>query len=80
MRAQIALILGVALSALAAVDPDAAVAADRRKQPMQFEMLREGPAKACGSSCGIWVSAIGAITADTPRLERFAKGTMSEAQ
>jgi len=68
------LILGIALSALAAVDPDAAVAADRRKQPMQFELLREGPAEACGSSCGVWVSAIGVITVDTPdAFERFAK-------
>ena len=74
MRAQIALILGIALSALAAVDPDAAVAADRRKQPMRFELLREGPAEACGSSCSVWVSAIGVITADTPdAFERFAK-------
>jgi len=74
MRAQIALILGIVLSALAVVDPDAAVAADRRKQPMQFDLLREGPAEACGSSCGIWVSATGVITTDTPdAFERFAK-------
>ena len=74
MRAQIALILGIALSALAAVDPDAAVAAERRAQPMQFELFREGPAEACGSSCGIWVSAIGVITTDTPDVfEGFAK-------
>jgi hypothetical protein len=74
MRAQIALILGIALSAAAAVDPDAAVAADRRNQAMQFELLREGPAEACRSSCGVWVSAIGVITADTLyAFELFAK-------
>ena len=74
MKAQIALILGIVLSALAAVDPDAAVAADRRKQPMQFELLREGPAEACGLNCAAWVSAIGVITADTPdAFERFEK-------
>jgi hypothetical protein len=74
MRAQIVLIFGMALSALAAVDPNAAAAADRRSQLMQFELLREGPAEACGSSCGAWVSAIGVITADTPHaFERFAK-------
>jgi hypothetical protein len=74
MRAEIALSLGIALSALAAVDPNAAAAAGRRVQPMQFELLREGPAEACGSSCGAWVSAIGAITADTPdAFERFAE-------
>jgi len=54
MRAQIALILGIALSALAAVDPKAAAAAGRREQPMLFELLHEGPAEACGSSCGAW--------------------------
>ena len=74
MRAQIALILGIALSVLAAVDPKAAAAADRRAQLMQFELLREGPAETCGSSCGAWVSATGVITADTPHaFERFAK-------
>ena len=55
-------------------DPKAASAADRRGQPMQFELLREGPAEACGSSCGAWVSAISVITADTPdAFERFAE-------
>jgi hypothetical protein len=74
MRAQITLILGIALGALAAADPNAAVAADRRAQPMQFELLREGPAEACGSSCSVWVSAIGVITPDTPdAFEHFAK-------
>ena len=72
MKAQIAL-LGIALSALAAVDPDAAVAADQRAQLMQFELLREGPAEACGPSCGVWVAAIGVITTDTPdAFEHFA--------
>jgi hypothetical protein len=41
---------------------------------MQFDLLREGPAEACGPSCGVWVSATGVITADTPdAFERFAK-------
>jgi hypothetical protein len=57
MRAQIALILGIAFGALAAAGPNAAAAEDRREQPMQFELLREGPVEACGSSCGVWVSA-----------------------
>jgi hypothetical protein len=74
MRAQIAVILAIAFGALAAVDPNAVAAADRRAQLMQFELLREGPAETCGSSCGAWVSAIGVITADTPgAFERFAK-------
>jgi hypothetical protein len=42
---------------------------------MQFEMWTEGPAQACGSSCRTWVSAAGAITADTPHdFDSFAKG------
>ena len=41
---------------------------------MQFELWTEGPAPTCGEKCRIWVSASGAITADTPRdFEAFAK-------
>jgi hypothetical protein len=41
---------------------------------MQFEWRREGPAETCGSNCRTWISAVGAITADTPRLfEAFAQ-------
>jgi hypothetical protein len=73
VRARIALILGIALSALAAVDWEAAASADPRSQEMWFDLLREGPTEACGSSCGAWVSAIGVITEDTPSaFERFA--------
>jgi hypothetical protein len=73
VRARIALILGIALSALAAVDWEAAASADPRSQEMRFDLLREGPTEACGSSCGAWVSAIGVITEDTPSVfERFA--------
>ncbi len=42
--------------------------------PMRFEWWREGPAEACGSNCRVWISAVGYITADTPReFENFAK-------
>ena len=42
--------------------------------PMRFERWREGPADVCGSSCRVWISAVGYITADTPReFETFAK-------
>jgi hypothetical protein len=41
---------------------------------MQFEQWTEGPAQACGDKCRTWISASGAITADTPRdFETFAK-------
>jgi hypothetical protein len=41
-------------------------AASRRSLPMQFEWRNEGPADVCGTQCRTWVSAIGAITPDTP--------------
>jgi hypothetical protein len=42
---------------------------------MQFDVWTEGPAQTCGNACRTWVSAAGAITADTPRdFESFAKG------
>jgi hypothetical protein len=47
---------------------------DARSLPMTFEWRREGPADACGTKCRAWISAIGAITSDTPRkFEAFAK-------
>lgn len=44
-------------------------AADRTL-PMQFEFKHETPAQACGNQCLTWISASGAITADTPRAFR----------
>src|SRR5882724_9932981 len=42
--------------------------------PMRFEWRREGPAHVCGTNCRMWISAVGYITADTPReFETFAK-------
>src|SRR5436189_4407063 len=42
--------------------------------PMRFEWRREGPAQVCGTNCRMWISAVGYITADTPReFETFAK-------
>jgi hypothetical protein len=41
---------------------------------MQFELRQEGPLDACKPNCRTWVSATGAITAETPRdFEAFAK-------
>src|SRR3954468_793451 len=33
---------------------------------MRFEWRVEGPADRCGDSCRTWISAVGAITEDTP--------------
>ena len=42
---------------------------------MRFDLRLQGPADACGDSCKLWISATGAITADTPRdFEMFARG------
>src|SRR5262249_49219603 len=47
---------------------------DSGSAPRRFEWRREGPARACGANCRVWISAIGYITADTPReFETFAK-------
>lgn len=63
----------VVLSAVSATGP-AVAAPDPRLLPMRFEQWTEGPAQMCGSNCRTWVSATGAITADTPRdFEDFAK-------
>jgi hypothetical protein len=49
-------------------------APDARALPMQFDIWTEGPAQACGNDCRTWVSASGAITADTPKdFDAFAK-------
>jgi hypothetical protein len=47
---------------------------DARGVPMTFEWRREGPADVCGSKCRTWISAVGTITANTPRhFEGFAR-------
>jgi hypothetical protein len=38
-----------------------------RTLPMRFELHQDGPADGCVKNCATWVSATGAITADTPR-------------
>ena len=46
-----------------------------RALPMHFEWRQEGPAEACGNQCLIWISAVGVITADTPReFTKFIQG------
>jgi hypothetical protein len=47
---------------------------DSGSAPMRFSWWREGPAQECGANCRVWISAVGYITADTPRdFEMFAK-------
>jgi hypothetical protein len=51
------------------------VPTDKADPPsMRFEWRIEGPAERCGNACRIWISAVGIITAGTPRdFEVFAK-------
>jgi hypothetical protein len=65
----------VAACLLLATSTRPVAAPDSRALPMQFQVWSEGPAQSCGDKCRTWVSAAGAITADTPRdFEAFAKG------
>jgi hypothetical protein len=66
----------MALAAAAQVTllPATAEVADRTL-PMRFELRQQGPAEACRGNCMLWISASGAITADTPHdFEMFARG------
>jgi hypothetical protein len=64
----------LALAAAVLVLPVSSGAVDR-SLPMHFDLRLEGPAKACGKTCRLYVSASGAITADTPQdFIKFAQG------
>lgn len=41
-------------------------AGDVRLLPMKFELAKEGPVSSCGNTCRTFISAVGAITKDTP--------------
>ena len=64
----------LASSSLPAFAAASTTGEDARSLPMTFEWRHEGPADTCGTKCRTWISAIGAISADTPRkFETFAK-------
>src|SRR6185437_9642501 len=64
-----------ALSATALALSSAPARASDRTLPMQFELRHESPAASCGDHCLTWISATGAITADTPRdFQKFMQG------
>lgn len=64
----------LAFSALCAFASAQARASDRTL-PMQFELRHQSPAATCGEHCLSWISASGAITADTPHVfKKFAQG------
>ena len=50
-------------------------AGDVRTLPMRFELVQEGPDAVCGQRCRTFISAVGAITKDTPNdFAAFARG------
>ncbi|HMF24241.1 MAG TPA: hypothetical protein VKG24_19270, partial [Pseudolabrys sp.] len=57
--------IALALAAPGLLLPAAARDSDR-SLPMRFELRLQGPSEACGTSCKTFISASGAITADTP--------------
>ena len=49
--------------------------ANDRTLPMRFALRMQGPAETCGTKCQTWISASGAITADSARdFKLFAQG------
>lgn len=66
MSRSLLLAIALALAALTLLLPDSVRASDRTL-PMQFELRTQGPAEVCGANCKTFISASGAITADTPR-------------
>jgi len=67
-------VLTLSLCALGLVSQVAA-APNERALPMRFELRAEGPAGDCADECRNWISAAGAITAETPReFLRFIDG------
>ncbi|HZL40388.1 MAG TPA: hypothetical protein VFC45_08915 [Pseudolabrys sp.] len=62
--------LGFALALILAPSfllPQASAQADDRTVPMRFELRRPVPGETCGATCATWISASGAITADSAR-------------
>src|SRR5437016_1018473 len=60
------LAIALALAAPVLLLP-ASLRASDRTLPMHFDLRLQGPADACGKSCKVFISAAGAVTADTPR-------------
>jgi hypothetical protein len=66
MSSSLTLARALALAAPLMLMPLASHATDR-VLPMRFELRTQGPADSCSTNCKVFISASGAITADTPR-------------
>jgi hypothetical protein len=66
---------GTLVGALVVLSTAVPALAGDRSLPMRFELRRQGPVESCGAACKTFISASGAITADSGRdFERFFKG------
>lgn len=66
--------VALACAATACLLP-ASAGADDRSLPMRFDLRLQGPADVCGAQCETWISARGAITADSARdFKTFMQG------
>ena len=73
MIRSLAIALALAAAAPVLSLPASAEVVDRAL-PMHFDLRLQGPAESCVTTCQLWISASGAITADTPQdFERFAQ-------
>jgi hypothetical protein len=73
MIRSLATAIALAVAAQMQLLPASAETADRTL-PMHFDLRLQGPADSCAIKCQLWISASGAITADTPRdFELFAR-------
>jgi hypothetical protein len=73
MTRSLSLLYALAVAAPVLMSPPVTHASDRA-MPMRFELRKADPSANCSAQCGPWVTAAGAITADTPRdFKLFAK-------
>ncbi len=71
----VALALAAPVFLLPALLLPRSASANDRTLPMRFDLRQQGPAAACGAKCQTWISASGAITADSARdFQLFAHG------
>jgi hypothetical protein len=66
MLRSLGFVISLAVATLGLLLPTQARSTDRAL-PMHFELRQQGPADACSGKCETWISAAGAITADSAR-------------
>ena len=73
------LIGALSAAALFAAGVTTPAGADNRTLPMRFELRTEGPTAQCGLACATYVSAAGAISADSPRdFKKFMEAVKAQ--